>query len=75
MMIKADNIRIWQTINDGDVTIAIDGVLYAMTAQEFKEMLTGYIEKNPLKTLEEHLRLERMADLKKRTYTTRKATP
>lgn len=75
MMIKADNIRIWQTINDGDVTIAIDGVLYAMTAQEFKEMLAGYIESNPLKTLEEYMRLERMAILKKSRRGTRKATP
>ena len=65
-MIKTDDILTWQTINDGDVTIAIDGDLFAMTAEEFKAMLTGYIEKNPLKTLEEQLRLGRMAHLKNR---------
>ena len=55
-MIKADNIRMWQNINDGDVTIAIDGDLFVMTAQDFKAMLDGYIEKEPLKTLEEYLK-------------------
>ena len=74
-MIKADNIRMWQNINDGDVTIAIDGDLFAMTAEDFKAMLTGYIEKKPLKTLEEYLRLERMAHLNESRYLTRKATP
>ena len=55
-MIKTDNIRIWQNINDEEVTVSIDGDLFVMTAQDFKAMLTGYIEKNPLKTLEEHLK-------------------
>lgn len=55
-MIKTDNIRTWQNINDGDITISIDGDLFVMTAEDFKAMLAGYIEKNPLKTLEEHLK-------------------
>ena len=75
MMIKADNIRVWQTINDGEVTIAIDGVLYVMTAEDFKTMLTDHIEKKPLNTLEEHLRLERMEVVRKKAYITKKATP
>lgn len=55
-MIIVDDIKVAQPANNQPINISMDGENFVMEAKKFKEMITEYMRKHSINTLEEYVK-------------------